>query len=178
MVAWHCQRRPSYILPTAVLVVQSSIMCCRHVDCCSFACAVLSVALPGHLHVLMCILCVVCAVDHPFVASLYGTIQTGTHLHFLMEYCEGGELYGLLTTQPTKRLKEAHMRFYVAEVRLFSLHATGSLLPLRCPAFCLWHLVISNVIGLWATNPTTVKSDLPCIGIAFLVYLQSCQGLQ
>lgn len=34
-----------------------------------------------------------------------------------MEYCEGGELYGLLTTQPTKRLKEAHMRFYVAEVR-------------------------------------------------------------
>ena len=57
-----------------------------------------------------------CAVDHPFVASLYGTIQTGTHLHFLMEYCEGGELYGLLTTQPTKRLKEAHMRFYVAEV--------------------------------------------------------------
>ena len=58
------------------------------------------------------------AVDHPFVASLYGTIQTGTHLHFLMEYCEGGELYGLLTTQPTKRLKEAHMRFYVAEVCL------------------------------------------------------------
>ena len=58
----------------------------------------------------------VTAVDHPFVASLYGTIQTGTHLHFLMEYCEGGELYGLLTTQPTKRLKEAHMRFYVAEV--------------------------------------------------------------
>ena len=35
-----------------------------------------------------------------------------------MEYCEGGELYGLLTTQPSKRLKEAHMRFYVAEVRL------------------------------------------------------------
>ena len=65
----------------------------------------------------------VCAVDHPFVASLYGTIQTGTHLHFLMEYCEGGELYGLLTTQPTKRLKEAHMRFYVAEVTPSSLPA-------------------------------------------------------
>ena len=61
-------------------------------------------------------LCWLAAVDHPFVASLYGTIQTGTHLHFLMEYCEGGELYGLLTTQPTKRLKESHMRFYVAEV--------------------------------------------------------------
>ena len=24
------------------------------------------------------------AVDHPFVANLYGTIQTDTHLHFLM----------------------------------------------------------------------------------------------
>lgn len=67
----------------------------------------------------------VIAVDHPFVASLYGTIQTGTHLHFLMEYCEGGELYGLLTTQPTKRLKEAHMRFYVAEVSSPSVSAIG-----------------------------------------------------
>ena len=52
------------------------------------------------------------------MASLYGTIQTNTHLHFLMEYCEGGELYGLLTTQPAKRLKESHMRFYVAEVHI------------------------------------------------------------
>ena len=55
-------------------------------------------------------------VDHPFLATLYGTIQTDTHLHFLMEYCEGGELYGLLTSQPNKRIKEAHMRFYSAEV--------------------------------------------------------------
>ena len=25
------------------------------------------------------------AVDHPFLARLYGTIQTDTHLHFLMQ---------------------------------------------------------------------------------------------
>ena len=56
------------------------------------------------------------AVDHPFLASLYATIQTPTHLHFIMEYCEGGELYGYLTSQPNKRLKESHMRFYAAEV--------------------------------------------------------------
>ena len=56
------------------------------------------------------------AVDHPFLASLYATIQTPTHLHFIMEYCEGGELYGYLTSQPHKRLKESHMRFYAAEV--------------------------------------------------------------
>ena len=57
------------------------------------------------------------AVDHPFLASLAGTIETPTHLHFLMEFCEGGELYAILTSRPMKRMKESHMRFYCAEVR-------------------------------------------------------------
>nr|AML79491.1 putative LOV domain-containing protein [Pediastrum duplex] len=57
-------------------------------------------------------------VDHPFLATLYCAIQTDTHLHFVMEYCEGGELYGLLNAQPKKRLKEAHVKFYAAEVLL------------------------------------------------------------
>ncbi|KAK9865513.1 hypothetical protein WJX84_001549 [Apatococcus fuscideae] len=70
---------------------------------------------------------ILCAVDHPFLASLYATIQTPTHLHFIMEYCEGGELYGYLTSQPHKRLKESHMRFYAAEVLLAlqQLHLLG-----------------------------------------------------
>lgn len=58
------------------------------------------------------------AVDHPFLPTLYCTIQTETHLHFIMEFCDGGELYGLLNSTPKKRLKEAHVRFYVAEVLL------------------------------------------------------------
>jgi serine/threonine protein kinase len=58
------------------------------------------------------------SVDHPFLPTLYCTIQTETHLHFIMEFCDGGELYGLLNAQPKKRLKEAHVRFYVAEVLL------------------------------------------------------------
>lgn len=58
------------------------------------------------------------AVDHPFLPTLYCTIQTETHLHFVMEFCDGGELYGLLNSQPKKRLKEAHVRFYAAEVLL------------------------------------------------------------
>nr|AML78431.1 putative LOV domain-containing protein [Botryococcus terribilis] len=67
------------------------------------------------------------AVDHPFLATLYATLATDTHLHFLMEYCEGGELYGLLTRQPAKRFKESHMRFYAAEVliALQYLHLLG-----------------------------------------------------
>ena len=36
----------------------------------------------------------------------------------MQEYCGGGELYGLLMAQPKKRLPEAHMRFYAAEVLL------------------------------------------------------------
>nr|AML77886.1 putative LOV domain-containing protein [Eremosphaera viridis] len=58
------------------------------------------------------------AVDHPFVATSYGSIQTDTHLHFLLEYCSGGELYSLLSAQPKKRFKEAVVRFYGAEVLL------------------------------------------------------------
>ncbi|KIZ02931.1 hypothetical protein MNEG_5031 [Monoraphidium neglectum] len=67
------------------------------------------------------------AVDHPFLATLYCTIQTDSHLHFVMEYCEGGELYGLLNAQPKKRLKETHVRFYASEVlvALQYLHLLG-----------------------------------------------------
>eukprot|EP00775_Hariotina_reticulata_P006771 gene6771-6988_t len=57
-------------------------------------------------------------IDHPFLATCYCTMQTDSHLHFVMEFCEGGELYGLLNAQPRKRLKEAHVRFYAAEVLL------------------------------------------------------------
>ncbi|KAI8463717.1 MAG: putative blue light receptor [Monoraphidium minutum] len=67
------------------------------------------------------------AVDHPFLATLYCTIQTDSHLHFVMEFCEGGELYGLLNAQPKKRLKEAHVKFYASEVliALQYLHLLG-----------------------------------------------------
>lgn len=56
-------------------------------------------------------------VDHPFLATLYATIKTESHLHFILEFCEGGELYALLQAQPGKRFKESHMRFYCAEAR-------------------------------------------------------------
>lgn len=67
-------------------------------------------------------------VDHPFLASLAGTIETNTHLHFLMEYCEGGELYAHLTSRPMKRFKESHMRFYCAEVSSLSSYETNAYL--------------------------------------------------
>lgn len=61
---------------------------------------------------------ILASVDHPFLATLYCTLETPSHLHFILQICEGGELYGLLNAQQKKRLREAHVRFYIAEVLL------------------------------------------------------------
>lgn len=63
----------------------------------------------------------------PHPPSTPPAIQTSTHLHFVLEYCEGGELYGLLNSIGKKRLKEAHVMFYAAEVLLGlqQLHLLG-----------------------------------------------------
>ena len=55
-------------------------------------------------------------IDHPFCATLYCTIQTDMHLHFIMEHCLGGELYSLLCAK--RRFSEKDARFYAAEVLL------------------------------------------------------------
>jgi PAS domain S-box-containing protein len=67
------------------------------------------------------------SVDHPFIATMYSAFQTETHLYFVMEYCEGGELYETLQRQPGKRLTEETARFYAAEVlvALQYLHLLG-----------------------------------------------------
>jgi non-specific serine/threonine protein kinase len=66
-------------------------------------------------------------VDHPFVATLFASFQTATHVYFLMEYCEGGELYDFLQKIPDRRLSENATRFYAAEVlvALQYLHLLG-----------------------------------------------------
>uniref|UniRef100_A0A126WUM7 non-specific serine/threonine protein kinase n=1 Tax=Rhexinema planctonicum TaxID=138173 RepID=A0A126WUM7_9CHLO len=65
--------------------------------------------------------------DHPFLATLYCTVQSEHYLHFIMEYCEGGELYRLLYAQPQCCFKESFVVFYAAEVliALQYLHTLG-----------------------------------------------------
>uniref|UniRef100_A0A1D1ZNT7 non-specific serine/threonine protein kinase n=1 Tax=Auxenochlorella protothecoides TaxID=3075 RepID=A0A1D1ZNT7_AUXPR len=72
-------------------------------------------------------LAVLTSVDHPFLVNLYATLQTDTHVHFLLEYCGGGELYAALSTLPNKRLGECVARMYAAEVLLALqyLHVQG-----------------------------------------------------
>jgi serine/threonine protein kinase len=67
------------------------------------------------------------AVDHPFCATLYSAFQTETHLYFVMQFCEGGELYETLQNAPGKRFSEPTARFYAAEVlvALQYLHLMG-----------------------------------------------------
>ncbi|KAK9844935.1 hypothetical protein WJX74_008864 [Apatococcus lobatus] len=105
------------------------------------------------------------AVDHPFLASLYATIQTPTHLHFIMEFCEGGELYGYLTAQPHKRLKESHMRFYAAEVliALQQLHLLGfvyrDLKPENILLHSSGHVLLTDFDLSYVTAGTTPRLE-------------------
>jgi phototropin len=61
---------------------------------------------------------ILASIDHPFLATCYAQLQTDTHLHFVLEYCSGGELYALLNAQPGKRLPEDAVKFYASEVLL------------------------------------------------------------
>nr|AHZ63927.1 phototropin [Percursaria percursa] len=65
--------------------------------------------------------------DHPFLATLYCTVQSEHYLHFVMEYCPGGELYKLLYAQKGNRFAEPDVMFYTAEVLLALqyLHVLG-----------------------------------------------------
>jgi phototropin len=65
--------------------------------------------------------------DHPFLATLYCTIQSEHYLHFVMEYCPGGELYKLLYAQKGNHFQERDVQFYAAEVlvSLQYLHMLG-----------------------------------------------------
>lgn len=67
------------------------------------------------------------SLDHPFCATLYAAFQTETHLYFVMQFCEGGELYETLQGAPGKRFAEKVGKFYAAEVlcALQYLHLMG-----------------------------------------------------
>jgi len=55
-------------------------------------------------------------VDHPFVVKLYYAFQTGDKLHFVLDFCSGGELFFHLGR--AGRFSEGRGRFYTAEIAL------------------------------------------------------------
>ncbi|KAL4448889.1 hypothetical protein ABPG77_007606 [Micractinium sp. CCAP 211/92] len=116
------------------------------------------------------------SVDHPFLATLYGTLQTDTHLHFLLEYCNGGELYALLNSQPNKRLKESVVQFYASEVLLALqyLHLLGfvyrDLKPENILLHASGHIMLTDFDLSYCQGSTTpsllVLPDLAATGSA------------
>ncbi|GBG23950.1 Protein kinase, putative [Hondaea fermentalgiana] len=64
-------------------------------------------------------------VDHPFVVKLHYAFQTGDKLHFVLDFCSGGELFFHLGR--AGRFNESLGRFYAAEIALAlgHLHKKG-----------------------------------------------------
>lgn len=47
---------------------------------------------------------IMAGIDHPFIVQMYCSFQTVDKLYLVMEYCPGGELFGLLRKR--KKLSE------------------------------------------------------------------------
>ncbi|DAZ99914.1 TPA: hypothetical protein N0F65_011837 [Lagenidium giganteum] len=64
---------------------------------------------------------------HPFIVKLFSAFQTENDLNFVLEYCQGGELFYHLQQQRHQKFDEPATRFYAAEVlsALNELHSKG-----------------------------------------------------
>ncbi|KAF7148358.1 hypothetical protein RHSIM_Rhsim03G0103200 [Rhododendron simsii] len=65
--------------------------------------------------------------DHPFLPTLYATLDSPRWCCLLTEFCPGGDLHILRERQPEKRFDAAAVRFYASEVvvALEYLHMLG-----------------------------------------------------
>ncbi|XP_076902148.1 serine/threonine-protein kinase D6PKL1-like [Bidens hawaiensis] len=65
--------------------------------------------------------------DHPFLPSLYASLDVDKWSCLLTEFCPGGDLHILRQRQPDRRFDEAAVRFYASEVvvALEYLHMMG-----------------------------------------------------
>jgi serine/threonine protein kinase len=50
--------------------------------------------------------------DHPFILSMYSTMRDSSRIFFLIEYCDGGELYDVLHNQDRDFVPEHQVRQY------------------------------------------------------------------
>lgn len=54
------------------------------------------------------------ACDHPFILKLYATFRDQLRIYFVLEYCEGGELFNVLHNKDHDCVPEAQAKFYAA----------------------------------------------------------------
>lgn len=55
-------------------------------------------------------------INHPYIVKLHWAFASSSNLHFVLDYCSGGELYRLLAD--VHKLEEYHASFYAAEIVL------------------------------------------------------------
>ncbi|CAE8725234.1 unnamed protein product, partial [Polarella glacialis] len=58
----------------------------------------------------------------PFIVMLFAAFQTDEKLYYILEYCEGGELFRHLKAQPHECFAEETASFYAAEICLALRH--------------------------------------------------------
>ena len=59
---------------------------------------------------------ILCELQHPFLVKLKECFQDEQKLYFILEYCPGGELFGLLSLKD--KLSEEQTKFYTAQIFL------------------------------------------------------------
>ena len=59
---------------------------------------------------------ILCELQHPFLVKLKECFQDEQKLYFILEYCPGGELFGLLSLKD--KLHEEQAKFYAAQIVL------------------------------------------------------------
>ena len=66
---------------------------------------------------------ILCELQNPFLVTLKECFQDEHKLYFILEYCAGGELFGLLSIKD--KLSEEQTKFYTAQIfmALEALHA-------------------------------------------------------
>eukprot|EP01018_Ginkgo_biloba_P033061 Gb_17384 [translate_table: standard] len=65
--------------------------------------------------------------EHPFLPTLFGHVETEKIIGWVVEYCPGGDLNALRQRQTEKMFSESIIRFYAAEIvlALEHLHSLG-----------------------------------------------------
>ncbi|KAI9477072.1 kinase-like domain-containing protein [Zychaea mexicana] len=66
---------------------------------------------------------ILCKVNHPFLVNLVESFQDDSHLFFVMEYVQGGELFRILRQE--KQFSEEITKFYAAEPENILLDSDG-----------------------------------------------------
>jgi protein-serine/threonine kinase len=111
---------------------------------------------------------ILATVQHPFIVPLYYCFQSERYLYLVMEFCSGGEFFRLLQHQTGRRLREDHVKFYIAEIisALEYLHLMGyvyrDLKPENVLLHESGHIMLSDFDlskkSFPVVQPSTVKS--------------------